>query len=126
MAADIIVAEDDDEVRSLVEDELDSELGSEYSVVAVRDGKEAWEYLTETDDAPGVAVLDVMMPELDGFSLLERIRDSEDLEGVRVIMLTSRSREQDIQRALEGGADDFVAKPFSSDELLDSVNQFLS
>lgn len=126
MAADIIVAEDDDEVRSLVEDELDSELGPEYSFVLVEDGKEAWEYLTQTDDPPRVAILDVMMPNLDGFSVLESIRDSEDFEDVHVIMLTSRSREEDIERAIEGGADDFIAKPFSSDELLDSIRPSLS
>ncbi len=126
MAADIIVAEDDEGVRSLIQDELDSELGPEYSFVLVEDGKEAWEYLTQTDDPPRVAVFDVMMPNLDGFSVLERIQDSEDFGDVRVIMLTSRSREEDIERALEGGADDFIAKPFSSDELLDRIRRFLS
>lgn len=125
--ADILVAEDDDGIRQLVEDELDSGMGSDYGIVTVKDGDEAWEYLTETvDDPPELVVLDVMMPNLDGFSVLERIRETEELEDVRVIVLTSRSREEDIDRALESGADDFVAKPFSSEELLGSVRTVLS
>ena len=125
MAGYILVAEDDEGVRSLVESKLSSEMEG-YEVVTAEDGKEAWEYLeNRADDPPELVVLDVMMPNLDGFSVLERIRESEDFEGLRVVMLTSRSREEDITKALEAGADDFVAKPFSPDELVRNVKQVL-
>jgi sigma-B regulation protein RsbU (phosphoserine phosphatase) len=70
-------------------------------------------------------ILDVMMPSLDGFSVLERIRDDENLNDVKVIILTSRSREEDISRALEAGADDFVAKPFSPKDLVSNIRSML-
>jgi sigma-B regulation protein RsbU (phosphoserine phosphatase) len=66
-----------------------------------------------------------MMPSLDGFSILERIREDEKLDDVQVIILTSRSREEDISRALEAGADDFVAKPFSPAELVSNIRSML-
>ncbi len=66
-----------------------------------------------------------MMPELDGFSVLERVRAHETLTDVPVLVLTSRSREEDVVQALETGADDFVAKPFSADELIIRVRKIL-
>lgn len=125
MADYILVAEDDEGVRSLVESKLSSEMEG-YKIVTAKDGDDAWEYLEENaDDPPELVVLDVMMPNLDGFSVLERIRESEDFEGLPVVMLTSRSREEDITKALEAGADDFIAKPFSPDELVRNVRGVL-
>jgi sigma-B regulation protein RsbU (phosphoserine phosphatase) len=125
MADYILVAEDDEGVRSLVESKLSSEMEG-YEIVTAKDGDDAWEYLEEkADDPPELVVLDVMMPNLDGFSVLERIRESEDFEGLPVVMLTSRSREEDITKALEAGADDFIAKPFSPDELVRNVRGIL-
>jgi len=126
MTADILVAEDDEEIRRLVESKLRAELGREYEIVAKEDGEGAWEYLKEhADDPPELAVLDVMMPNLDGFSVLERIREEEGFDGVQVIILTSRSREEDVSRALEAGADDFIAKPFSPKELVSNIRRML-
>lgn len=122
MGGEILVAEDDDDVRSVVETKLETE----FEIETARDGREAWTYLTEhEDDPPNLVVLDVMMPELDGFSVLERIRNHEDLEDVPVLMLTSRSREEDVIQALGAGADDFVAKPFSAAELMGRVKRML-
>jgi DNA-binding response OmpR family regulator len=70
-------------------------------------------------------VLDVMMPELDGITVLERIRDHDALVDLPVVMLTSRNREEDIVQALDAGADDFVAKPFSEAELVGRIEVVL-
>lgn len=122
MESAILVAEDDDDIRRL----LETKLGTEFEVVTTTDGREAWTYLTEhEDDPPDLVVLDVMMPDLDGFAVLERIRNHEDLAAVPVLMLTSRSREEDVLQALEAGADDFVAKPFSPAELMERVKGML-
>jgi sigma-B regulation protein RsbU (phosphoserine phosphatase) len=122
MGVKILAAEDDDDVRRVVE----TKLGAEFEVETARDGREAWTHLTEhQDDPPDLVVLDVMMPDLDGFSVLERIRNHDSLEDVPVLMLTSRSREEDVLRALEAGADDFVAKPFSAAELMGRVERML-
>ncbi|WP_081597630.1 response regulator transcription factor [Natrinema pellirubrum] len=74
---------------------------------------------------PKAVILDVMMPEMDGFSVLDRIRENGEMQEISVIMLTSRSREEDIVRALEAGADDFLAKPFNKSELYGRVQQTL-
>ena len=126
MTADILVADDDEDIRRLVENKLRAELGREYEIVAEEDGESAWEYLKEnSDDPPELAVLDVMMPNLDGFSVLERMREEEEFDGVQVVILTSRSREEDVSRALEAGADDFIAKPFSPKELVGKIRRML-
>jgi len=125
-SADILVAEDDDGIRELVESKLNTDMGTDYEIVTTENGEEAWSYLSENaDDPPKLIVLDVMMPELDGFSVLERIREDDSFENVNVIILTSRSREEDISRALESGADDFVAKPFSPSDLVSSVKKMI-
>ena len=126
MSADILVAEDDEDVRNLIEGKLESELGGKYDIVTTTNGEEVWEFLEkQTENPPEIVILDVMMPSLDGFSVLERIRDDENLNDVKVIILTSRSREEDISRALEAGADDFVAKPFSPKELVSNIRSML-
>jgi DNA-binding response OmpR family regulator len=115
MPYEIVVADDDETIREVVEYNLNKE---GWDVMVFVDGDECWEYLeSRGSDPPDLVVLDVMMPELDGISVLERIRNHETLAGLPVVMLTSRNREEDIVQALEAGADDFVAKPFSEAEL---------
>ncbi|MFB6352685.1 MAG: PleD family two-component system response regulator [Halobacteriales archaeon] len=118
----ILAADDDEHVRTIVE----SKLGGEFDVETVDDGREAWNRLADPGaDPPALVILDVMMPELNGFETLERIRGRDELADLPVVMLTSRGREEDVLRALELGADDFVAKPFSPAELLGRVKRVL-
>jgi DNA-binding response OmpR family regulator len=84
------------------------------------DGQEALRALY--DVRPDLVILDVAMPELDGFQALERIRDLSD---VPVLMLTARDTEMDKVRGLRGGADDYVTKPFGRAELLARVDALL-
>ena len=122
MAADILAADDEVDIREMVR----LSLSDEFDVKAAENGEEAWEYLrAHQASLPKVVILDVMMPEIDGFSVLERIREHAETQDVPVIMLTSRSREEDIVRALEAGADDFLAKPFNKSELKGRVQQTL-
>ena len=122
MPAEILAADDDEDIREMI----GVSLSEEFDVEAVKDGRAAWEYLTDNSlSLPNAVILDVMMPEMDGFSVLERIRENGEMQEMSVIMLTSRSREEDVVRALEAGADDFLAKPFNKSELYGRVQQTL-
>ncbi|ELZ69337.1 DNA-binding response regulator [Haloferax sp. Atlit-12N] len=124
MTHTILIAEDDEPMRQMIVETL-----SAYDVVPVEDGEAAWAYLTD-DDAPdpALAIFDVMMPELDGFGTLERLRgaDDDDLASLPVVVLTSRGREADVLRALDLDATDFVTKPFRPFELRARVERILS
>ncbi len=123
VTAEIVIAEDDETTRDAVEFNLTD---NGWNVVAFTDGAECWAHLeSRTSDPPDLVVLDVMMPELDGISTLERIRDHDALANLPVVMLTSRNREEDIVRALDAGADEFVAKPFSDAELVGRIQGVL-
>jgi DNA-binding response OmpR family regulator len=113
----ILVVDDDDDIRSLLR-ELLTRAG--YEVDEAGDGRAGLRRLFEAP--PALVVLDVSMPELDGFQTLERIRDLSD---VPVIMLTARAEELEKVRGLGAGADDYVAKPFGRQELLARVQALL-
>lgn len=74
---------------------------------------------------PDAVLLDIMLPKRDGFSVCEAIKSNPALRDIKVIMLTAKSREEDKQRALELGADDYITKPFSTRELVDRVLEIL-
>ena len=115
--ARILVVDDDADVRGLVRELLER---SGATVQEAADGREALRLLY--DVRPDVIVLDVAMPELDGWQTLERIRD---LTEVPVLMLTARDTELEKVRGLQAGADDYVTKPFGRQELLARVGVLL-
>ncbi len=115
--ASVLVVDDDADVRTLV-CELLARAG--YSVSEAPDGREALRLLYE--ERPDLIVLDVSMPELDGWATLERIRE---LSSVPVVMLSALGAELEKVRALRGGADDYVTKPFGRQELLARVESVL-
>ncbi len=116
-SADVLVVEDEGDVRRLVRVLLER---AGHTVVEAANGLEAISVLEA--DAPDLVVLDVAMPELDGWQTLERIRDLSD---VPVLMLTARAGELDKVRGLRAGADDYVTKPFGRQELLARVEALL-
>ena len=109
----ILIAEDERDIRNLLKLQLKLE---GYSVYAAKDGIEALEVIQNT--AFDLAVLDVMMPRLDGFNLLRKIRQTSTLP---VIFLTARGDDMDKILGLGIGADDYLVKPFSMAELLARV-----
>jgi len=109
----ILVAEDDAASRILLQKVL-AKWG--YEVVTARTGAEAWAVLTG-DNPPDIAVLDWMMPELDGVEVCRRTRALDLSSPPYLILLTSRGDKQDIANGLEAGAADYVQKPFDHDEL---------
>ena len=116
----ILVADDDDDIRALVVYRL-SRAG--YEVVEARDGEEALALALER--VPALAVLDVMMPKLDGYEVTRRLRSDEATHRVPVILLTARVQDADVARGFEAGADDYLRKPFSPQELRARVQAIL-
>ena len=109
----ILIAEDNNFYRLALKTTL-AEFG--YEVIAVGDGQAAWEIL-QGDDSPKLAVLDWMMPKMDGLEVCRRLRATPRHEPTYVIMLTSKDAKADIVTALHGGADDYITKPFDREEL---------
>ena len=113
----ILVAEDELIIRTLVGDVLRK---SGFDVVKVSNGAEAWEAM-QTSDAPPLAILDWMMPELDGLELVRRIRARTTNRPPYLILLTARDSKVDLVAGLQAGANDYVSKPFDPRELLARV-----
>ncbi|MBX0285920.1 response regulator transcription factor [Haloarcula salinisoli] len=108
-APHIVCADDDGDIRQMLEFSLESE---GYEVTTCADGAKCWDCLLEMA-TPDLIVLDVMMPGHGGFELLGKIRESERLADVPVIILTSRTREEDVVTGFDSGANHYVEKPFS-------------
>jgi two-component system cell cycle response regulator len=109
----ILIAEDDPVSRRMLQAFL-TKWG--YLVVALSDGEEAARIL-EGDDAPTLAVLDWMMPGLEGPQVCQRVREHPDRPYTYILLLTARSQKKDLLRGLESGADDYLTKPFDAQEL---------
>ena len=121
---DVVVVEDDDVVAELLAHAL---AGGGYSSLRVRDGQAAVELLTGASRRPArLILLDISLPGLDGFTVLAHLRREGVLETTRVIVLTARSSEPEILRALEAGAVDHVGKPFSLPILMQRVRRALA
>ncbi|WP_303871590.1 response regulator transcription factor [Acetobacterium wieringae] len=113
----ILVAEDEDKLREIVLKYLKKE---GYDGFGAADGEEALDLWAEKQ--PDCIILDVTMPKMDGFEVLEEIRETDN---VPVIMLTARREEEDKIQGFEVGADDYVTKPFSPRELMVRIKALL-
>lgn len=117
----ILVVEDDLIVSGLLVHTL-TRRG--FTVHLASDGRRAAELL-EALPPPSLVLLDVMLPYMDGFELIQRIRAKVDWREVPIIMLTSKSQESSIVRALDAGASDYIVKPFRPEELIARVRRFV-
>lgn len=109
----VLVADDDPLLRSILEHKL-SRAG--YVVALAEDGRAALEQSRALK--PAVLVLDAMMPILDGFEVLRRLKSDDQTRPIAVVMLTALKRQDDIVSALQLGAADYLPKPFNPDELV--------
>jgi DNA-binding response OmpR family regulator len=108
----VLVVEDDPDICDLVRFRLER---AGYRVISAGDGEAGLALALE--QRPDVAILDVMMPKLDGYEVTRRLRANPDTARLPIIMLTARAQEEDISRGFEAGADDYLKKPFSPQEL---------
>jgi DNA-binding response OmpR family regulator len=115
--ARVLIVEDDDDVRLMVRAAIER---AGMEVVEARDGREGLRRFYETE--PGVVVLDIRMPELDGWQVLERIRELSDIP---ILVLSANDGELDKVRGLREGADDYLTKPFGRQELIARIEALL-
>jgi len=113
----VLTADDDPQLLRLMTRNLQLE---GYEVLAASDGQQALEQIEMK--VPDLVLLDVMMPKLDGFTVCHKVRE---FSSVPIIIVTARGQDQDKIRGLDLGADDYLTKPFSVDELLARVRAVL-
>ncbi|MDD5718967.1 MAG: response regulator [Candidatus Krumholzibacteria bacterium] len=118
--AKILVVDDEQHIRRILQFLLEQ---AGYDVTTADDGRQALEYLEQ--NCPDLVLLDVMMPHLDGFAVLEQIRHNRETRRLPVIMLTAHDQTTTRIKGLRGGANDYVAKPFDHEELLARVANML-
>jgi DNA-binding response OmpR family regulator len=116
----VLAADDDEDILELVAFRLER---SGYTVLRARDGQEALDLALEA--RPDLAVLDVMMPKIDGFELTRRLRAEEATRRMPIILLTARAQDTDVDQGFDAGADDYIRKPFSPQELRTRVQAIL-
>ncbi len=114
----ILIAEDDKVTRRILENVV---VKWGYEPIVTEDGNQAWETLI-AEDAPKLAILDWMMPGMDGVELARKVRNTPAICTTYIIMLTSLSQKEDIITGLKAGADDYVTKPFDNKELQARIN----
>lgn len=117
----ILIAEDDDITAKILSHRLEKE---GFETVRYANGQEAYKGALEI--TPALVILDVKMPGMDGFELLEKLRKTPSYAGVPIVMLTSMGSEPDVVRAFGLGADDYIHKPFSPSELTARLRRFLA
>lgn len=120
MAKKIVLAEDEPQIARLVEFKLKKE---GYEVTWKENGEEALKAIKA--EKPDLVILDVMMPVMDGYEVLRRLKEDENLKSIPVIMLTARAQERDVVKGIDLGAEDYITKPFHPAELLARVKRIL-
>jgi DNA-binding response OmpR family regulator len=119
--ARILIAEDNAEIRALVSSILVEE---GHKVGVAQNGQQALDMML--DDAPDVLVLDIMMPQMDGYSVLKELKSSGIKEQMKILILTAKTSESDWVRGYKLGADSYLTKPFDTDELINAIEDLLS
>jgi CheY-like chemotaxis protein len=116
----VVIADDEPSMRLLVHATIESD---DYTVVEAVDGTQAWAMIQE--HKPSLVLLDVQMPGLSGLEVLQLVKGQPSLAATRVILLTAKAQESDIEAGLIAGADFYLTKPFSPLDLLTRVEEAL-
>ncbi|MCH5259150.1 MAG: response regulator [Lachnospiraceae bacterium] len=117
-----IVAVDD---SGIILKMLTKVLGEKYEVHAFSTGKRTLQFLKEKDRTPDLIILDIDMPEINGYEMLQMIKEKDHLENVPVIFLTSNSDKSHVVKAVAGGAKDYVVKPIDEEILMEKVSSLI-
>jgi DNA-binding response OmpR family regulator len=117
----VLVVEDDEQIAYLLQFILSRD---GFTVSVVNDGRAASEAIVD-GPVPALVTLDIMLPYIDGFQLVEEIRAAAGWESVPILMLSAKSHEKDVVRALDAGANDYVIKPFQPEELRARVRRLM-
>jgi DNA-binding response OmpR family regulator len=118
----VLVVEDDDHIGQVLKFMLERQ---GYQVNLITDGLSARTAIEGGGTPPRMALFDVMLPYIDGFELVRMTRAQPGWETLPILMLTAKTMEQDIVRALDAGANDYIVKPFQPNELLARIRRFM-
>lgn len=121
MARKILTCDDEKHIVRLIQVNLER---AGYEVVTAYNGAECLEAVAA--DKPDLIVLDVMMPEMSGFEVLEKLKSSDDTKDIPVIMLTARAQDADVLRGWQSGVETYLTKPFNPMELIAFVKRIFA
>jgi len=121
MASKILIVDDEKEVAEVLYYLMQT---NGFTPFKVHNGKDALEFIKH--DKPDLVLLDVMMPEMDGFEVVKHLKSSPETSSIPVIMLTCLSDGQDFEKAIQLGADWYTTKPFDFKKLLSNVKYLLA
>jgi DNA-binding response OmpR family regulator len=116
----VLAADDDEDILELVAFRLGR---AGYTVLQAHDGQEALDLALE--HRPDLGVFDVMMPRMDGYELTRRLRQEDATSRMPIILLTAKAQDADVDEGFDAGADDYLRKPFSPQELSARVQRIL-
>jgi DNA-binding response OmpR family regulator len=120
VARRILIVEDEPNILLSLEFLLE---GAGYEVASARDGTEALE--TAASWHPDLVVLDIMLPLVNGFEVCRQLRASRELDGVKILILTARGREREVEKGLALGANAYLTKPFATRDLIETTKRLL-
>ena len=113
----------DDSVTTLLMEEMLLKKYTNFDVVQARNGQEAVKVALE--ELPGLILMDVVMPKMDGFAACREMRRLEKLKRIPIILVTSRGEAENVEKGFESGCNDYLTKPIDSNELVQMVNGYL-
>lgn len=117
----ILIVEDEESLLKLESILLTSK---GYDVRGVSNGQQALDAVEE--DRPDLILLDIMLPEIDGFEVCQRIKDNPETKDIPIIMLTAKKSREDMARGEKVGADWYITKPFKSAMVIETIQRFLN
>lgn len=120
--ASVLIVEDDESIGQLLKFLMERQ---GYDTQLAKDGHAAKDIIESCETAPSLVLLDVMLPYLNGYELVQLMRARPQFAETPIVMLTAKTTEKDIVRALDAGANDYVIKPFQPNELLARVRRSL-
>jgi DNA-binding response OmpR family regulator len=112
----IVIVDDETHIRILLEETLEELEDEGIEIHLASNGEQALEVIRRQQ--PKLVFLDVMMPILNGYDVCEQVRKEPALDGIQIIMLTAKGQDQDRQRGMAAGANDYITKPFDPDVVL--------
>lgn len=116
----ILIVEDEEDIRELIHFHL---FKNQYTIIEAANGKEALDLASS--QKPDLILLDIMLPEIDGIEVCQKLKEDPELGDIKIIFLSAKGAEEDVVRGLELGADDYVTKPFSPKILMARVKTVL-
>ncbi len=120
MKKTLLVVDDEIGIRLL----LEHFLGEDYNVVTKEDGKKAFDWIS-IGNYPDLILADIEMPEIDGFELLNKLRTNEAMKSIPYMMITGKGKSENYLKSFRFGANDYLQKPFSPEELRTRVDNIL-